>query len=85
MANGLAERDVAEARPVLVVLNKLVKTFGKKSNLPVLINLNSAIVPSFKAFCKKYVLHQLVAFSIQKDKLLKNLANFGYTWDFCKI
>jgi hypothetical protein len=24
MANGLAERDVAEARPVLVVLNKLV-------------------------------------------------------------
>ncbi len=29
MANGLAERDVAEARPVLVVLNKAVKTFGE--------------------------------------------------------
>jgi hypothetical protein len=51
-----------EKFPELVVLNKLVKPF-EKFYLKFWIHLNSAVTPSFKAFCKKYnFLYRLAEF-----------------------
>ncbi len=60
-------------QPVLVVLNKLVKTFEKKSNP------NSASVPSFKAFCKNVQLKVWIT-----RQLYQGLRHFAKCQTFCK-